>query len=260
MRIVRVGQPGNLYRLKEGELPKDARQSFLMYVDLSGLDLSDCDLRDSDIISCNARNVTLGEGKTGWLMSRNTDWTGAKLPSDIGSTNWDFMKEWFRQHVPADQDEELLIAKAMEKAQDGAYTTSWRAVLHHEIHDLGLSKEKVFDINAHILTGQTKLTARLRQQFADDRIDDQKAQMPTYYDKWRLPRSRDGVVLVDLTDKIPLTLDRYQAARDLEAVLEEELGEPFLVWFWLLWPYPYPMIFPSFAKPKFGWWANTVID
>ena len=258
-RIVKRGQPGNLYRLKRGDLPrdKDMRQSFLIFVDLSCFDLSDYDLRDADIISCDATNVTLGEHE--WMMSRFTDWTGANLPPNIDPFNWDLLKEHFTQYSPSNVAETQLIAKAMAVAQDGSYTHSWRNVLKAEETELGMTRAEVRAINANIFAGNPTCLRRLDQQYATNDIGDSLAiERPTFYDAWRVRHSDERESLVDLRNKIPLTMDRYQAARDLSSSLEAELREPYLVWMWFLHPFAIPIIYPLRLAENlpFGWWGK----
>ncbi len=149
MRIVRVGQPGNLYRLQRSDLPrdKDLRQSFLNFVDLSGLDLSEYDLRDADIISCKAHNVTLGEGKTKWMMSRFTDWLGTTLPEDASSHNPDFALAHNKSITPLTAKDEQIRTSVVSLLSDGSYLWSWSNLIPQVLSDAGATIQEALAYN-----------------------------------------------------------------------------------------------------------------
>src|SRR3990167_10259108 len=100
MRTVYQGTPQQPYRLLASDLPadRDLRQSAWRYVDFSGFDLSTYDMRDMDIWDCVGRNVVLPDGgRTDYIQSRRTDWTGASIPPDVSSYIHDLVVEGFAQ-------------------------------------------------------------------------------------------------------------------------------------------------------------------
>lgn len=98
-RIVLNGSPGNLYTLKQSDLPLDLdlRYSFWRYVDFRNFNLSTYNMNYMDIYDCLGGGATLPTNIR-LLESHRTDWTGAIIPKgSLDNMMQDLIAEEMRQ-------------------------------------------------------------------------------------------------------------------------------------------------------------------
>lgn len=173
-RITRQGTANQLYPFTAADIPvdNDLSHSFFRYVDFSRRtggnpaqrfdgDLSAVNLFDCDFIDCKAQNVTLGTGKTRYLMSRRTDWQGATLPADVSSYSHDLMAEVYRQ---ASNAAHPIITETRRLVLDH-YANSWSNMVWELINTSGFTPQDVYDQGMIAFTGYPHLQTRLTRQF-----------------------------------------------------------------------------------------------
>lgn len=173
-RITLQGTANQLYPFTAADIPadNDLSHSFFRYVDFSRRtggnpanrfngDLSQVNLFDCDFIDCKANNVTLGTGKTKYLMSRRTDWTGATLPADVSSYNHDFMAEVYRT-CPNAADPIPQATRALVMAD---YANSWSNMVWELVNTYGFTVQDVYDAGMIAFSAYPHLQARLTKQF-----------------------------------------------------------------------------------------------
>lgn len=220
-RIILQGSPSNLYRLQRSDLPRDndLSHSFWRYVDFSGFDLSAYDLTDMDVLDCDGSGSTLGAGKTGYMMSRNTSWDGATLPPDLSSYQHDLMAEVYRS-APNSSHPVIRMAHTLVTA---SYRNSWSNMIYELVNSFRATEtRKQGDI---AFAGYTNLMRRFAYHMDGELWDD----APITAERTKL--SFEGVDR-DVKQQ-RFGKDRWALAR----MLEQALGHPVYV----------AMIDPDFA-------------
>lgn len=247
-RVVLTGSPGALYRPTKADLPEDgdARDAFLRYVDLSGLDLSKFDLRNSDILDCDARGVILpADNRTDYMQSRRTNWRNAVIPADVSSYNHDLVVECYRQLNP----NHPVLKRVIARVGDGLYDKSWRDSIFDVMQGLGVTKQQALDSYRLSLLGKRpKLLDRLKQHVRDDDI--RQAPPSTRRPLDAYPAS--GGETLDLS-AFDFGVDRYECSRRLEREFPA-------YWFYVGQLDPWPIILTISSdrvvgEPRRDWWT-----
>lgn len=257
-RVVIQGTPGTYRVITPADIPStDLRQSYFYWCDFSGRNLSNYDLRDIDVVNCRATNVILPNNIL-WMQSRNTDWTGATIPSGLHLQH-DLVYEYLRQRratLPVAQ--RPRVTTVMQNILDFPYEASFRDSIWRVMQEHNLTKEQVRDFFINVFQNRPKILALLRWHVQSNLVTSQRHQRPDY-SQYPIMLQDGRKRFIDVRDAITLTPDRYQAARDLEAWLLPRYG-PYAAWFEQVTPWPLAHTMPLsrfIGTPEFGWWRKA---
>ncbi|KKL83369.1 hypothetical protein LCGC14_1975470, partial [marine sediment metagenome] len=171
LRVVRTGTPGNLYRLRLSDLSADLSYSHFRYVNADGLDLSGYKLDFTDWVNCSCRGVVLPEGATEWLLSRDTTWSGATIPSDVSDLNHDLVVEVLRQGAAKSSGPRRRMLAFIADFIALTYRHSWNDGMWWLNNVKGFSRDEVNRFLGSTFVGYPSLLNRLANSMYDTWTD-----------------------------------------------------------------------------------------
>ncbi|KPJ64887.1 hypothetical protein AMK68_00190 [candidate division KD3-62 bacterium DG_56] len=256
MRTVLQGTPKKLYRLRERDLPDDydLTNSFWHWVDFSGFDLSAYIMEDMDVYDSDGSGCALPENGTKWLMSRRTDWTGARLPSDVSSYNHDLVVEVMRQARPFLSGLPRQVAEIVIANVSASYHNSWRDSIYLVRMKLGITAQQALDNGLPMFEGYPRLESRLRAMIVDGKgghpdPPDLSQDMTRVVGTWgdRREENFSGIAF--------LGRDRWALARMMEQTLTQKYGPIIEGHAYVAQIEPYPRVFFHQSNNP-DWWKK----
>ena len=226
MRIVIIGRPNSFKQVRERDLPADhiLDYSFLQYVDLSGLDLTDYSMRDVDLFNYKAVGTKFPacEYSQFRFPVDNTDMILDEMSS---SYNHDFVAHVYKT---GPNSRHPIIIEAHRYLVTGdidplvlppdipslfGYKVSWRDAIQNLINKGNTLRECVVAGTAAVID----YPMMLRRMDAHDDINKAGQQRQANFDYEHVKVDLGGERVLDIRGGIPDgVLDRWQLARDME--------------------------------------------